>query len=88
MSSPFKVFRKYSGPLMVTTCVLAMFAFVVADPLMSYMRNAANRGSGTGGRNPGDTAVEWRDGSLSNRELGNLVFNVVCLKVSWKTSIA
>lgn len=74
MSSPFQVFRKYSGPMMVAMCVMALFAFVLADPLTSYLKNSAQRGGNDGGRDPGDTAVSWRDGSLSNQELGNLVY--------------
>ncbi len=73
MASPFRVFRKYQKTLLVVAGVVLMFVFVVGDSLMSYL-------SGSRNARPGDdqdsraTAVHWDGGSLTNRQVNELVF--------------
>ncbi|MEO1498243.1 MAG: hypothetical protein AAFV43_13955 [Planctomycetota bacterium] len=63
MSTPFTVFRKYTGAMMVVLCVLLMISFVVADALPGM-----GRGSGGGGR-AGATVATWNGGSMTERQL-------------------
>ncbi|MEM8865462.1 MAG: hypothetical protein AAGF31_07930 [Planctomycetota bacterium] len=66
--SPFDIFRKNTGLMMVILCALLMFAFVVADPLMQMA------GSGRGSFvNANETAVSWDGGEMTEQELAQLV---------------
>ncbi|TWT95884.1 periplasmic folding chaperone [Botrimarina colliarenosi] len=68
MATPLSAFNKYSGVLMAVMCVLLMFAFVVADPLMQYA------GGGSGGSS-GDNQVvaTWNGGRVNERQLEQAV---------------
>jgi len=68
MASPFRHFRKYTGLMMALLGALLMFAFVVAEPLMQYMR-----GSGGGPAGSNKVAVSWNGGEFTDEQLGNLV---------------
>lgn len=74
MSSPFRIFRKHQKALLVVAGVVLMFVFVIGDSLMSYIGGATRGPQTVGGRPPTATAVSWNGGSLSNRELENLVY--------------
>ena len=69
MASPFRLFRKYQKTFLVIAGVLAMFIFVLADPLMSWIQSSA----GGGGQRTGNTVVAtWDGGSLNLRQLDML----------------
>lgn len=67
MASPFRLFRKYQKAFIAIAAVVAMFIFVLADPLMSWLQ------SGSGGPQSANTVVaEWEGGSLTLRQLDQL----------------
>jgi len=69
MASPFYLFRKYQKAFLVVAGVLAMFIFVVADPLMSWLQSS----SGGGGQRSGKAIVAtWDGGKLSAQQLDHL----------------
>ena len=59
---------------MVVAGVILMFVFVIGDSLFQWLGAAAQGPPSAGGSAPTDLAVKWDGGSLSNRELGQLVF--------------
>ena len=69
MASPFYLFRKYQKAFLVVAGVLAMFIFVVADPLMSWLQSS---GGGGGARNAKTVVADWNGGSLNLQELDML----------------
>ena len=72
MASPFRVFRKHQKALLVVAGVILMFVFVIGDSLMQYIgKGMANEPSER--RRPGEVAVRWDGGELTNSELGRLV---------------
>lgn len=73
MASPFQVFRKYLKPLMVVLGVMIMFSFVLLDPLSKLLLGGSGVGGANGARDTRATAVSWKGGSLTNRELQELV---------------
>ncbi|NOZ40653.1 MAG: hypothetical protein GXP24_10570 [Planctomycetes bacterium] len=66
MASPFYLFRKYQKAFLVVAGVLAMFIFVVADPLMSWLQSS---GGGGGPRNAKTVVATWDGGSLNLQQL-------------------
>ncbi|MGI9429881.1 MAG: hypothetical protein ACR2NM_14560, partial [Bythopirellula sp.] len=65
MASPFYLFRKYQRAFIAIAAVVAMFIFVLADPLMSWIQSSSG-----GGRRTAETVVAtWDGGSLNVREL-------------------
>ncbi|MCA9231050.1 MAG: peptidyl-prolyl cis-trans isomerase [Planctomycetales bacterium] len=68
MASPFRIFRKHEKLLIAIAAVVAMFVFVVADPLMSWLQKSTNGGQGS----PTATLVSWEGGSINARELESL----------------
>ena len=70
MASPFYLFRKYQKSFLVVAGVLAMFIFVLADPLMSWLQSAS--GGGGGPRSAATVVATWDGGSLNVRQLDNL----------------
>ena len=71
MASPFSIFRKYTKPMMVALCGMAILAFVVADPLMQYW--SSNARGGESGYDGSKVVVTWKDGKLTEDQLRNLV---------------
>ncbi len=69
MASPFYLFRKYQKAFLVVAGVLAMFIFVVADPLMSWLQSS---GGGGGQRNARTVVATWDGGSLNLQQLDML----------------
>ena len=69
MASPFYLFRKYQKAFLVVAGVLAMFIFVVADPLMSWLQSS---GGGGGARNAKTVVATWDGGSLNLQQLDML----------------
>ncbi len=68
MASPFYLFRKYQKAFLVVAGVLAMFIFVVADPLSTWLQS-----SGGGGARSAKTVVaSWDGGSMNLQELESL----------------
>jgi hypothetical protein len=55
--------------------VALMFVFVIGDPLMQYMGGSSSGGGG--GTLPGEVAVSWDGGDLTNAELSQLVYQRV-----------
>ncbi len=72
MASPFRVFRKNQKALMAVAGVVIIFVFVLGDSLSQYVNSRRNNQSASG-EGPNDTAVKWKDGQLTNAELGQLV---------------
>jgi len=68
MASSFHIFRKHEKVLIAIAACVAMFVFVLADPLMSWLRRSTNGGQGS----PSATVVTWDGGSLTGRELESL----------------
>jgi hypothetical protein len=73
MASPFRIFRKYQKTLLVIAGVVLMFVFVVGDSLVSYLTGSRNPRTGDE-RDARAVAVHWDGGSLTNRQLSDLVF--------------
>ncbi len=69
MASPFYLFRKYQKAFLVVAGVLAMFIFVVADPLMSWLQSS---GGGAGSRNAKTVVATWDGGSMNLQQLDRL----------------
>jgi hypothetical protein len=69
MASPFYLFRKYQRAFIAIAAVVAMFIFVLADPLMSWIQSSGSEG---GARQAGSVAARWDGGSLSVSELERL----------------
>jgi len=70
MASPFYLFRKYQKTFLVIAGVLAMFIFVLADPLMSWIQSS---GGGPSSGGSGKTVLaSWEGGSLNARQLSSL----------------
>jgi len=69
MASPFYLFRKYQKAFLVVAGVLAMFIFVVADPLMSWLQSSSGGG---GSRNAKTVVTTWDGGSMNLRQLDML----------------
>ena len=67
MASPFKFFRKYQTWFYVVLGVFLMFAFVIADPLMTLL-GVSGRGAG-GGTSGREVVVQWKGGALTRRQL-------------------
>ncbi len=68
MASPFYLFRKYQRAFIAIAAVVAMFIFVVADPLMSWLQS-----SGGGGQRSGKMVVaSWDGGEVSLFQLDRL----------------
>ncbi|MEM8944201.1 MAG: hypothetical protein AAGD11_03385 [Planctomycetota bacterium] len=68
MASPFYLFRKYQRAFIAIAAVIAMFIFVVADPLMSWLQS-----SGGGPQRSGNTIVAtWDGGEINLMELERL----------------
>ena len=72
MASPFRVFRKYQKTLLVIAGVICMFVFVVGDSLMSYFAGTRNARAGNDPQGQA-TAVHWDGGTLTSRQLNELV---------------
>ena len=68
MASSFHVFRKNQKLLMALAAIIAIFAFVIADPLMSWLQKSTSGGQGS----PTATIVSWDGGSMTGRELETL----------------
>ncbi len=69
MASPFYLFRKYQKTFLVVAGVLAMFIFVVADPLMTWLQSS---GGGGGQRSAKEVIATWDGGSLNVQQLESL----------------
>lgn len=68
MASPFYLFRKYQRAFIAIAAVVAMFIFVVADPLMTWLQS-----SGGGPQRSANTVVaSWNDGEINLMELDRL----------------
>lgn len=67
MASPFYLFRKYQRAFIAIAAVVAMFIFVVADPLMSWLQS----GSGPQ-RNAKAVLASWDGGEITTMELDRL----------------
>lgn len=67
MASPFYLFRKYQRAFIAIAAVVAMFIFVVADPLMSWLQS----GSGPQ-RNAKEVLASWDGGEITAMELDRL----------------
>ncbi len=68
MASPFYLFRKYQRAFIAIAAVVAMFIFVVADPLMSWLQS-----SGGGGQRSGKMVVaSWDGGEVNLAQLERL----------------
>ncbi len=65
MASSFGIFRKHEKLLIAIAIGVAMFVFVIADPLMSWLQKSSNGGQGS----PTATIATWDGGSLTSREL-------------------
>jgi hypothetical protein len=71
MASPFRIFRKYQKMLLVVAGVVLMFVFVIGDSLVAYLGGSPR--SDQTGRDANTVAVTWDTGSLTNREVDQLV---------------
>ncbi|MCC7475962.1 MAG: hypothetical protein IT425_11235 [Pirellulales bacterium] len=72
MASPFRVFRKYSKPLMAFFVVVLMVSFLLADAAFNFF--GSGRTSGGRDQRGGEVAVRWEGGELTNNQLAELVF--------------
>jgi hypothetical protein len=72
MASPFRAFRKHQKALLAVAGVVLMFVFVLGGSLGQYLGKHSDGGS-IGGQRPGDVAVEWNGGKLTNAQLHQLV---------------
>lgn len=66
MASPFQFFHKYQKAFIAIAAVMAMFIFVVADPLMSYLSSSG------GGQSAKTVVASWDGGSIDMQELNRL----------------
>ena len=71
MASPMSYFRKHQKALLAAAGVIAIFAFILADPLLSLISSAAGGSSGVSGSTK---VASWRGDDLNERELVNLVY--------------
>lgn len=70
MATPLTAISKYTGVLMATMCVLLMFSFVVADPLMQYAGGGASASS-----REKQPVASWDGGTINERQLNQAVIN-------------
>lgn len=70
MSTPLTAINKYTGVLMAAMCVLLMFSFVVADPLMQYAGGSAAATS-----REKQTVATWNGGTMNERQLDQAVMH-------------
>ncbi len=68
MASPFYLFRKYQRAFIAIAAVIAMFIFVLADPLMTWLQQA----NGGSQRNAETEVATWEGGSLNLQQLESL----------------
>lgn len=68
MASPFHIFRKHEKVFIVIAAAVAMFVFVLADPLMSWLQKSTGGGQGS----PTATIATWDGGSMTAGELESL----------------
>ncbi len=68
MASPFHYFRKHQKLFIAIAAGVAMFVFVLADPLMSWLQQSTNGAQSS----PTATVVRWDGGTISARELDTL----------------
>jgi hypothetical protein len=71
MASPFRFFRKHKKALLVVAGVILILVFVISDSL-PYLTGGSRTGGGDA--DAGSVAVSWDGGSLTNRQLNDLVF--------------
>lgn len=69
MASPFYLFRKYQRAFIAIAAVVAMFIFVVADPLMTWLQQAGGAGPS---RNANTVIASWNGGEIKLQELQRL----------------
>ena len=69
MASPFRYFRKNQKLFLALAAGTAMFVFVLADPLSSWLQQQAGVASGNTGQ---EVIAEWDGGSITEQELSDM----------------
>ncbi len=64
MATPFTVFRKYTGVMMVVLCALLIFSFVIADSIGNWGDSQAAATA-----RAQNAVVHWKGGSLNERQI-------------------